>query len=1263
MAFLEQSTFNRLYVASSSSSDQGWLCYFVSPSAKNLPKSINLADALNGVTKSGGKTVQLNGNFAFAPVAPTLTTSKEAQDFYNKLTSLASSYFKTSLRGFLWLRSVTSISKNTSFALGFLISPVGDEAELEDVEAGAVPVFSTTADLGLDAEVWSNLDFEVSKGVKLSLQQSSTSLDLMSPSGSTVIGYSGKLAPIAQTITSAQLQFSGPQRGCFTFDINIQYQDIYNKWGWGFEVSFPSSSQSGQNVVGWYPFADALSSSIKQLFCGFNASLDLTDNRNRYSPLRTYFAFTGKNYEAAKTNPVGSTTLNSYYRTAYGQNIQLLPVTLSEATNEIEPSMLVFAKGLPFNTSGQNFYVAPHGDYIMQTDEPPFEGWDLLLCGLSGTESISFQSKDSNFAGDRLRFVSRQPAYILNYPFPPTSPVGPPHDPSAPLLYGTYKTSWATIVRGDGAPVDSYNHYNSQPKGASLYGKDTFINPTYSSMFGFMDPGYQLPCDDSFSIPLLPYGSVTPKSSGGTKFTGAQYENIEREVMALTRRQEISNASPQPSGSSQISQNGSADPPADLLVNTTTPSGLIAQVDMSTGAWHSVMLAQNDDKQMSMQFIQPDKSLQEVFQTSDLFFVGANNYQDILGKFESREPSGATGSYFYNSMNIEDWIMTANVGQNNRYADYRNVMIIKGRKGKLVDLVKNSESWTKKLTFGSPSDLNNDTPPVPQPPNDAELVILAEWLQSYITDALNQTSPMFENFQNIASDENWTGILFLKMDITPPDQLKGLIGGINPVDFYAHHFGVQISPIKGTTIEIDQKSAMFGLVYYVDPQFTPPANAKDPVKPVPPTPGKTYDFKVLTLQVLFENSAIKDFKSWAQLTINDFFDQPVANIINTSGQPVNELYNSIVLKGTYQHQNGRTLYLLNKVGEDLFGFRSNVMNQVEISKTQFSTLGTTKVNGVDQVASRFDLYGYIDFKVLQKEVSGSNGGTSQTLNFDIFSFGNEPGEHLVRKGLRFASLAIDMTFPKDDPSSRVMSFDTTKMTFDTQQSSPPRDGSLYLDYALQIEGLVVGDEKKPSDSGFLPVSTAISYTDTTTGDNEIESIRLAGVTDPWYGLQFQLKMGSPGELAGKVDFTSHVICAWSPSETSDDSDSTESYAVQLGLKLPGTGGGAKLLSLQGVVKLSIGDLRMIYAEPDNSTSPAKPGGFLLNLSEIALKFLGLLKIPPSGATNFFLFGNPEAKGKASELGWYAVYSNEQSGGGSDSENELATTTEIEGESR
>jgi len=160
-------------------------------------------------------------------------------------------------------------------------------------------------------------------------------------------------------------------------------------------------------------------------------------------------------------------------------------------------------------------------------------------------------------------------------------------------------------------------------------------------------------------------------------------------------------------------------------------------------------------------------------------------------------------------------------------------------------------------------------------------------------------------------------------------------------------------------------------------------------------------------------------------------------------------------------------------------------------------------------------------------------------------------------------------------------------------------------------GLVQGGTNATTTSlGFLPVIADASFTGVDSGQ--------------WTGIRYALSLGTPGALAGNVGLTAQLLTAWAVSSTG-----SATYRAAIGVQLPGTGGGAKLISLQNVLKLSIGQLRL--------ARDAKEQSFLLMLSEVALKFLGLLKIPPSGSTQFYLFGNPQSSGKPSGLGWYAMY--------------------------
>ncbi|MDV7392700.1 hypothetical protein RZS08_15135, partial [Arthrospira platensis SPKY1] len=149
----------------------------------------------------------------------------------------------------------------------------------------------------------------------------------------------------------------------------------------------------------------------------------------------------------------------------------------------------------------------------------------------------------------------------------------------------------------------------------------------------------------------------------------------------------------------------------------------------------------------------------------------------------------------------------------------------------------------------------------------------------------------------------------------------------------------------------------------------------------------------------------------------------------------------------------------------------------------------------------------------------------------------------------------------------------------------------------------------PKDYGFFPV--------------ELAGLPTAPIKGGWYGIICYLNLGNTGGLSSGGNLVSEVLLAWGL-----DSKPGK-HSLFMGLKLPGVDPNAKALSLQGILKLSIDTLQLVSTEQ----------GFILKLNDIGLKFLGLLKIPPGGATSFYLFGNPEDGKK--EIGWYASYNKYQ----------------------
>jgi hypothetical protein len=539
-------------------------------------------------------------------------------------------------------------------------------------------------------------------------------------------------------------------------------------------------------------------------------------------------------------------------------------------------------------------------------------------------------------------------------------------------------------------------------------------------------------------------------------------------------------------------------------------------------------------------------------------------------------------------------------------------MIVKGRRGALWDpasaatrqgsLITNPQKWTQAADFGPPAQ---------------ELTALAYWLQAYFEDARHQAdAEYFAHFNDIARDPDWTGILILRATIAQlPPELSGITAGISDTSrFYAHHFAVEISQVANDPgapeITVRDTSSMFGLIHYVDPGFTEPPPGT-PAQPLPPPPGADYDFRVLALKALFVNTAVSRFQSTAQLTLGRLFGSPVvstgsAGPDDRAGRtPGRTPGGTIVLSGAYQANGDRPVYSLASQADTVFNLASNILPRVEVTAAQLSTRSPSA--GTGDVVAWFALSGFLDFAIV--EAAGQP--------FDLLAYGNDCGAAEPRRGLSFSGLGLQMQFPPDDPAARTFGFVTSEIAFDAGTSTP-RAGSLLDQFALELDGLAAGGADSPPDQqGFLPVVT----------DATLRG--LAGA-DQWYGLRFRVNLGSPGKLAGTAGLTASLLVAWSPA-----SQGTAGYAALTGLQLPGTTGGAGLISLENVLKLSVGQLVLTYDH--GSSAPPRPGGFLLMLGEIALRLLGLLKLPPSGSTSFYVFGDPHGQGSPSGLGWYAMY--------------------------
>jgi hypothetical protein len=1012
--------------------------------------------------------------------------------------------------------------------------------------------------VGIKRQDWiklRNIQFLLDQGVVITLDQKNAEFQLTKPAGINVrlyneIGssYFGEVAPKEMSPVIC-IPLTEAASGAIRFDAALRADAEKNDFKAARVcLKYFCKDDSGDIRSQPYEVFAPLAAGTK---IPFNVSLDPIHPLDHQ---RSNFAFAG-------TPP----TFPSGFRLSLGHGVTLTP--------RAGASGLVFSAEktrprIPGKPQEDAFYLAPSGDFAVGLEDPekfaPSEGRPLprLLCGLSGLETIGFH------ANDVLTFIPDKEAFAPAFPVRETSLDDPDPAGAQPLLDGTFTTSWMRVNRPAGGEE---NFYFSQPEGAPLYARDQAADP--SGILGHLQrPSARL--GRELAYPMVPYGFVAADGDG---FKEDEIPQFELQILSPFRRGRILFGV---KGGARLLSEENPTPAA-------TPQGFISYVE-ADGNWKSLLLARNEGEALELEDLDP--ALQAAFSTNQLFLVVTDPAAEW--ELESKDPAGSASgkTVFKNRISIGGWPFKINVGKGNSFNNYRNVLIFKFCDGTLAERVRNPKLWTDAEEFSDPRSGGPEA--------------VSQWLQEYIADAAGEKGDYFKHFNEIINDGSWNGVLALKVDIDRtefPPQLEALIGAIDDPDgFNVHHLGIDGSKVDGRAVDITT-SSLFGLIYYSDPGY-------DGSGPVPPAPGAGYDFWVLTMKVLFESSAIKDFESLAQLTINRIFDHPV---ISTGDQ--DKLYNAILFNGSCQQHGGETVYVLDSVGDNSFYLDSSVLRKVEITKADFSTLG--KNNGI--VSSRFGLTGFLDFHVLKEgkgegtDEAGGERWSGGPTSFDVFSFGNEDGKDEPRRGLGFSGLGLDMTYPAAESKKKEFRFDPTKIAFSLEKSTP-RDKSLFLEFGLAFEGFVNGGpDSKPSDGGFLQVKT---------------SLRQAGLSGPWQGLAFRLNMGTPGELAGKVSLTSSLLLAWS-------GGGSEGYNVFIGIKLPGTGGGAKLFDLQGVLKLSIGDVRLAYLKDEKGGRES----FLLTLTEIALKFLGLAKLPPGGATSFYLFGNSDPGARGCGLGWYAMY--------------------------
>jgi hypothetical protein len=1020
------------------------------------------------------------------------------------------------------------------------------------------------------------------------------------------------IATIAQIVIPAGdanngcLVFSGNFAGTGTFSFPGTLPLPTSGLGIGFQygITVDGSSTSPTSGPVSYPLLDTPGS-----LQGWptSAVLSILDNTETYFSLQQS----------------GSNTVRSAFRTLLDGTILLTPQSDGS-------SQLVFNVGY-----GNAIYLTPQGSFTMAVDdgsgsdtEPSGLG-NQLLCGLSGVEYISFAP------GDLLWFYPGKPAGIsaeVDTDLPKPANVALAFDGTTPPKL---TTAYAVVLPGPTSKADGSAYY-SEPDQAPFFTKpkqSTDSNPldlSYYALSIAQLPKAPGPPETYVPFPLLPYAAFVPATDPNQFGYDHQYvESFEYQLINPTRKSSIEKMAQ--GGTLQSHTAQGTDQNADPVI-AITPEGYEA-VFSPSGLWQSLAVAK-----MGMKPVDPNKPTDQTY--IDISFspsVGPQAPQPpqlpqplqdaMLTNQQFLVITAATNlGTFDSTVTMNGWPFTLDLSKNTTVGDYYNVIIFKSANATVRQMAHHPELWTRYKDF------NNTA-------NDPNGRFLSNWLVDYLEQARTLYKggvASLQNFVTLIDDATWNGFLALRVSITTqslPDPIEALLAGIDKSLFVAHHIGNQINHVAPPQAEGDDyqlNSAMFGLVHYIDPALGADVNSLPPYIANP----STYDFRVLTLEAVFENANLVNFSNKSLLTLNSLFGDSV----QPTDPAGNAGANTLTLIGSYVKKNNPAYTFATAQGATTdFYVASNALARVEISSASMTVSEVTSIQtgvvGELQCSQPIPLTPPANATAyLARFNLAGNLQMAADSNFDLLSY----------QYLGFQNLGLDM-YLVTNGGDRSFAFDSSALrialtqtyAIDPNAKTPPdrkkagsnlvRTGSMLAQFPLQLSGFITGcGGRLPDAMGYRALET--------TAPKGITAASLDGSAN-WYALSFDLNLGSLGSLGPIGGLSAEMLLAWAPGGQGG------SVNVLPTLKIAGPGGVSLSFDIEGVVKFGAADI-VLNKMPALDNTPAQ---YVLMFESIAFTVL-TFSFPPKGSTNIYLFGNAQPNSDdpiKPTLGWFGGYFEQQ----------------------
>ena len=892
---------------------------------------------------------------------------------------------------------------------------------------------------------------------------------LFDPEGLLSVGYPAVAgAQPSTTENGLSIAVMGRRAGILTGQVMISDFSDNEHTGWmaGFRYNMPGTFRVFSQ---YYP----LFRNEAGIYWVFNVHWDplhpLDHNRSN-------MAFTGISLGMEKIagtkdrfrlSPSSGQTMDSWWRTIYGQ-----PVTIRPVTDGPDPAQLVFQLYANPDESPA-YYLAPKGSFELGA-VPEEDGMCRLLPGLAGTESLQFTP------GDTMVFYPGNAAYAAD-------------GLASKRLDDSYTASWAFIQARSASAIV----YSAAPSVASLYQPSA----TAGMLDAYYAPTAQLPAagGDAGCFPMAPYAGVDVLHADG--FPADTIALFEKELIAVTREQRMAALPPPPMAFGNAS------------IVTTTPQGLLATI--SGLQWEKVLLAKNIEENpgrkaevKDFQFRNLPAVLRRAFQTDDLFLVISDATH--LGEFD-------------NAVLIEGWQFNINVPIRDPMKDpeHKNILVFKFRKGAVTDLLEETNQWTDPVPFNYDENQVESTRSWLRQYCEEAIAMSAQNAAFASFAAIVQDAEWYGvlAFRTDIDLGNF------------PEDLKGLLGAMDLTRFYAHHVGVQVNFVQENTSDAGwaldiKRSNLFGLISYIDPAYQQTQREPETTFGVAAVETAdnsmedvTYVYKVLILQVIFADTVLTDFNSKLELTARKWFEDAASLNIpggKTESEPANY---SMIFNGHYENHDGHRTYTF-LTQQDLtyqYFLTSKVLTYIEFVKAQFQTVShvtSREVADVEKITARFTFYGFLNFKIL-----GKTDEAGKPEEFDCFSYGSEAGEEIQHnRGLYFSNLALDVNFAlntsTNSTSGLKIILNPANVSFDQSMSSY-RQKSFAAAFPISPNAVLQGSgDNTPKRLGYVKVIPPVKFD--------------AGIQSLWYAINFDMHWGGPGSLSSQAGFMPQLMLAWSP---------------------------------------------------------------------------------------------------------------------------------------